>query len=359
MMENHPPLRSRGWYGLLPALPLLLLVLISCRTTSSSSRDASPVPPGNRYARYFELIPGGVVTISPQGEGDRDTLMVPEGGLGRIVCMSSSYIGYLDAIGEARRVCAVSGKGFVSCMEVADDPHVYDVGYDGELDYERILSLRPDVLLTYDVGGVEAPYVSRLRSLGVRVLVLSEHLEQDPLGRSEYVRFFGALTGKVQEADSAFSQVRRNYLSLRRSVAPSSRVKVLINAPYSGLWYIPGADSYMATLIGDAGGEVLGAEEGTSRSGVISVEEAYVLSGEADVWLHPSSCATRKQVMGLNPMFPRFRIPRIYNNTRRMTPAGGNDFYESGAFRCDLILSDLVAIFWGGPASLHYYVEVE
>lgn len=344
---------------------LVVFAAVSCRNIPPSGDGA--LPPGNYYAHFFEVIPGGVVTISPYGDGKRDTLMVPDGGVRKIVCMSSSYIGYLEAIGEVGKVCAVSGKGFISCEDIVSDPEVYDVGYDAELDYERILSLHPDVLLTYNVGEVGAPYIQRLRSLGIRVMVLSEHLEENPLSRSEYVRFFGALTGKAAEADSAFRKVESNYLALRKSVdRDAAPVRVLINAPYSDQWYIPGGDSYMTTLIKDAGGEVLGAREGTAQSSIISLEDAFILSSKADVWLHPSSCRTREQIRSLNPMFTKFDIPFIYNNTRRVTPAGGNDFWESGAFRCDLILSDLVSIISGCTSperavspSFEYYLEVK
>lgn len=41
----------------------------------------------------------------------------------------------------------------------------------------------------------------------------------------------------------------------------------------------------------------------------------------------------------------------IHNNIARMNAAGGNDFWESGAVRPDIILSDLVAIFGTGPSN--------
>ena len=52
-------------------------------------------------------------------------------------------------------------------------------------------------------------------------------------------------------------------------------------------------------------------------------------------------------------------VERIYNNTRRETPAGGNDFWESGCVHPSMILEDLVSIFSGRDTLFHYYVKVD
>lgn len=138
--------------------------------------------------------------------------------------------------------------------------------------------------------------------------------------------------------------------------------KVLVNLPYAGVWYVPGADSYMARLIRDAGGEVLGAERGTAQSGMISLERAYELSCEADFWLNAGNVRSLDELRRENAAFASFPVAapgRVYTNNRRAETGGGNDFWESGAVRPDLILKDLRTIFAGGPEdSLYYYRAV-
>jgi iron complex transport system substrate-binding protein len=125
----------------------------------------------------------------------------------------------------------------------------------------------------------------------------------------------------------------------------------------------------MSRLIRDAGGQVLGAQKG-SVSGVITMEDAYSLSLEADMWLCPGYCRTREQLATLHHLFPHFGplakgLP-IYNNILRATSGGGNDFWESGAVRPDLILKDLRAIFQaykkelsaGTADTLSYFIEL-
>ena len=305
-------------------------------------------PSEMEYAQWFKTLDSATVVVySPYGGAD--TLRGP---MESFVCMSSSYVGYLDAIGATGTVKGVSGLGFIGTPGV----DAVEVGYDAALDYEAILRVNPDLFITYTVSAVEPPYLGKLRELGVRTVILSEHLESHPLARAEYVKLFGALTGRFAEADSVFSCVRDRYLSLVRE---SSGAKVLLNIPYADIWYVPGGDNYMTRLIRDAGGEVLGAVPGRQESSTISVEKAYEYAQEADFWLNTGWCNTRRQLLQANSLFSEFNIPSAWNNTRQTTPGGGNMFWETGPVRPDLVLEDLLAIFDGTEAdSLNYYLRV-
>ena len=307
----------------------MLVLLASCAT------QTRPVAPGGmEYAQWFDLQGDKAIVTSPYGDVT-DTLEVTA-PVRSIVCMSSSYIGFLDALGCDSVATAVSGLAYVSDPEVR--AHAVDVGYDAALDYETILKLRPDLVLTYAVSAAEPPYLQN---------------------RAEYIKFFGLLTGRAAVADSLFADIRDRYLSLvKETDAPQ---KVLVNIPYADQWYIPGGDNYMTRLIQDAGGAVLGAVPGRFESSVISVEKAFELAREADCWLNPGWCATKAQLRSVHPLFADFPVlgKSVWNNTKQSTPGGGNAFWETGPARPDLILQDLRAIFDGTEVPGYYYLELE
>ena len=308
------------------------IFLLSVLVAACSS--PKPLEGDMEYARWFSILDStSVVVFSPSGGAD--TLRGPVQSL---VCMSTSYVGFLDAIGEASVVKGVSGLKFAGTPGL----DAIEVGYDANLDFEAVLKTRPDYLLTYAVGSVEPAYLAKLRELGIKAVVLSEHLENHPLARAEYVKLFGALTGRLHQADSVFSDVRDRYLSL---VQPSVTCKVLVNVPYADSWYIPGGENYMTRLISDAGGEVLGAVPGRDNSSVISLEKAYSFAQEADFWLNTGWCSSLKDMSLIHPVFKDFNFPEVWNNTLLTTPGGGNMFWETGPVRPDLILHDLVRIF--------------
>ena len=348
----------------------------------------------------IETLPEGgcsVISISPF-DGSRDTLEISK-PLNRLIVMSTSYIGFLDAIGEDSVIVGVSGGEYVCDSSVAaglDNGTVTDVGYDASPDYEKIMALKPDLLLTYSVSPVKSQFLSKLESLGIKTFIVNEHLERHPLARAAYVRLFGALTGNMTAADSVLDVVSCNYISLRDSVqnrlgtnnanaSDKNRLnareaeqepgetrmktqkprKILVNIPYKDQWFVPGQESYLTTLFKDAGGEILGAKAGTYVSGQISVEAAYSLSKEADLWMNVGWCQTLEQLLSVNPLFEDFlrniqenAIARsrsdkgrtdaahvVWNDNKRLNAKGGNDFWESGVVRPDILLHDLVGIF--------------
>ncbi len=359
---------------------------------------------------FMNIIPeadGGysLVSISPF-DGSRDTISISQ-PLGRLIVTSTSYIGFLDAVGADSVIVGVSGGEYVCDSSVTaglSNGTVVDIGYDASPDYEKIMALKPDLLLTYSVSPVKSQFFSKLESLGIKTFIVNEHLERHPLARAAYIRLFGALTGNMAAADSVLKIVSENYISLRDSVqgglgandayasdkgelnagdekqgsggtegnTPKPR-KILVNIPYKDQWFIPGQESYLTTLFKDAGGEILGAKSGSSVSGRISVETGYSLSKEADLWMNVGWCQTLEQLLSVNPLFEDFlrNIQRnasaigysgakgcatnpsdtsasvVWNDNNRLNPNGGNDFWESGVVHPDLLLRDLIGIFRG------------
>lgn len=360
--------------------------------------------------QFMNIIPeadGGysLVSISPF-DGSRDTISISQ-PLGRLIVTSTSYIGFLDAVGADSVIVGVSGGEYVCDSSVTaglSNGTVVDIGYDASPDYEKIMALKPDLLLTYSVSPVKSQFFSKLESLGIKTFIVNEHLERHPLARAAYIRLFGALTGNMAAADSVLKVVSENYISLRDSVqgglgandayasdkgelnagdekqgsggtegnTPKPR-KILVNIPYKDQWFVPGQESYLTTLFKDAGGEILGAKAGSSVSGQISIETAYSLSKEADLWMNVGWCQTLEQLLSVNPLFEDFlrNIQRnasaigysgtkgcatnssdtsasvVWNDNNRLNPKGGNDFWESGVVHPDLLLRDLIGIFRG------------
>ncbi|MDD7455174.1 MAG: ABC transporter substrate-binding protein [Bacteroidales bacterium] len=308
------------------------------------------------------------VSISPF-DGSKDTLDISR-PVSKIIAMSTSYVGFLDALGCDSVICGVSGVNYVSSPELRSRS-VADVGYEANPDYEKIMALHPDVLLTYQVSGAKSQFLSKLEALGIPVFVLHEHLESNPLARASYIRFFGALTGKMAAADSILSAVSSKYEALADSVRQNVRPrrKVLVNIPYNDSWFIPGRNNYLSQLVCDAGGEVLGSMGGKATSSSIFIETAYALSKEADLWLNVGWCQSLDQLRGINPLFENMltniqnnaaargydRTSVVWNDNLRLNPRGGNDFWESGVVRPDLVMRDLVGIFGDGGGNETYY----
>lgn len=284
---------------------------------------------------------------APSGFGGQVVKASPQ----RVVCLSSSHLAYIDAVGQIDAVVGVSGGTYVSNHHIAEglaQGNVREIGYDANINYELLAALRPDVVFIYGTTGENGAMSQKLEELRIPYIYISDHTENTPLGKSEWVVAFGEVFDCRQGAEDIFEGIGEKYESLRLSaLAASSKPRVMLNSPYKDVWFVPSRESYVVRLIEDAGGEYVcgGAEGDLSRP--ISGESAYVYLSEADVWLNPNAARTMAALTVENPKFAQTEVVRegrVYNCTARSTASGGSDFWESGALRADVVLADMLAI---------------
>lgn len=308
-----------------------------------------------RHASGFEIkcdadsVPAIVVSNPWQGADNTTMTFRIEKPAERIVAMSSTYVAMLESLGATDRIVGVSGLGFINSEAVnARKNEIADVGYDTNIDFEKIVMLNPDLVLLYGVSGPN-PAEEKLKELGIPYIYLGDYVEESPLGKAEWVVAVGEITGCRDKAVELFNNIADNYNRLKDSYsALTDRPKVMVNAPYNDIWWVPSADNYMARLIADAGGDYIGCDVSGNASQSIDIEKAYMLMTEADVWLNPGQAVSLKQLAGMAPRFtdtPPFTSGAVYNNNLRLSPGGGNDFYESGVMHPDVVLKDLIRLF--------------
>lgn len=273
-----------------------------------------------------------------------------EGEANRIVAMSSTHIAMLDAIGSADKIVGVSGIDYISNPKIlARRDSIGDIGPETHADYELLLSLQPDIVLLYGVNGASG-MEEKLRELGIPYMYVGDYLEQSPLGKAEWLVALSEITGQRDKGVKTFAEIPRRYNALKKRAAEAvgAAPKVMLNTPYNDTWFMPSTDNYSVRLIIDAGGDYIYNKNTGNASAPIDTEEAYLLASQADVWINPGMARSLADVRSMAPKIadtPVFRSGNVFNNNLRSTAAGGNDYYESGIVRPDLVLRDLIKIF--------------
>lgn len=275
---------------------------------------------------------------------------VLEGDAERIVAMSSTHIAMLDAIGEVDRVVGVSGIDYISNPHIqARRDRIGDVGYEGNINYELLLSLDPDLVLLYGVNGASG-MEPKLRELGIPFMYVGDYLEESPLGKAEWMVALSEVVGCRSEGEKVFAEIPVRYNALKQRVAENAldAPSVMLNMPYGDSWFMPSAGSYAVRLIEDAGGDYIYKKNTGNASTPVDMEEAYLLASAADLWLNVGMASTLGEVKAACPKFADtrcFRNGYVYNNNACTNAAGGNDYFESGVVHPELVLRDLIKIF--------------
>lgn len=285
-------------------------------------------------------------------------------GAKRIVCMSSSYIAMLDALGQVNRIVAVSGIDYVSNPYIlAHKDSIKDMG--PEMNYELLLGLKPDIVLLYGIGDAQTAITDKLKELSIPYIYMGEYLEESPLGKAEWMVVLSELTDSREKGIEIFSEIPKRYLSLKALTESVGQCPtVMFNMPWNDSWVMPSTKSYMAQLVADAGAEYIYKENSSNSSTPIGLETAYGLIQKADYWINVGSATSLDELKTVNPKFADAKAVRertVYNNNLRLTPTGGNDYWESAVVHPDMVLRDLIHIFHPElvPDSLYYYRHLE
>ena len=275
---------------------------------------------------------------------------VLQGDAERVVCMSSTHIAMLDAIGAIESVVGVSGKDFITNPYIVANQHtIADVGYDGNMNFELLVAQQPDIVLLYGVTGA-CTMESKLDELGIPYIYVGEYVEEDPLGKAEWLIALAEIVGLRQQGLTYFAELPQRYEQLK-SIAASAHTpapKVMLNTPYADSWFMPSTTSYIARLIADAGGNYIYQQNTSNHSLPIDLEQAALLTTQADIWLHVENINSLDDLRRQLPKFaqmPCVQRGEVYNCDKRRVAGGGNDYWESGVVHPDIILRDLIKIF--------------
>ena len=317
----------------------------------------------NIVYRYL-LVPRGEKI--PEGINDVQIIRTP---VEKIICMSTTYIAMIDFLGETETIKGISGSSLVSNTQVRkmlQKGEIHDVGYDQGLNFEEIIGLKPDLLMTYGVSGNHVSSVHKLENSGVKVVYNAEYLENTPLGKAEWIKFVGAFYGKEELAAQYFDSIANRYNSLK-NLTKSIRHKpsVLTGLPWKESWYVPGGRSFMANFINDAGGRFLWQDNNSRESFPLDLEAVFNKGMQADIWINTGSAGSLNEIADVDDRLANlrpFRNREVFNNNARLNQFGGNDYWESGVIKPQIILEDLIKIFHPDLLSgykLYFYKKLD
>lgn len=361
---------------------ILALALLSCAPKSTEKEALTPLYTP-KYANSFTIgidsLNRKVLTITNPYQSDKPfeqrVYLLTEGQtaptgemaimtpVSKISVLSSSHVAMADAVNCSERIVGVSGVKFLTNETVRSS--AIEIGYDSALNFERIKAAGSEAILLYGIYGEQSAMTTKLTEIGIPYIYIGDYIESTPLGKAEWVVAIAAIFGEQSRGEEYFSALEARYNFLKQSVAQyTSRPKVMLNTPYNDSWFMPSVRSYAVQLIADAGGEYIYPQNTSAESKPISLEQALLLASNADFWLNVGQAATLEQLKAENPKFstvPAVVNHRVYNNTKRTTPNGGSDFWESGSVNADIVLADMIKLLHkDAPTdSLYYYKRLE
>jgi len=352
---------------------ITLLAVAGCKTdTKATQAKAQQVTNAVKYAKGLQIFKYDGITVVRVTEPWPDAkegftyvmqqkgAMVPDSlkqftiipvPLTSVIVTSTTHIPSLEMLGVENTLVGFPGTDYISSEKtraLIDSGKVKEAGANESLNTEVVIDLNPGAVVAFGINSTNKT-LSTLQQSGLKVLYNGDWTEQSPLGKAEWIKFFGALYAKDAEADKLFSKIEKDYndaLALTKSV--TKKPTAMAGAIYQDQWFMPQGGSWGSLFLKDAGANYLWADAEGTGSLSLSLETVLDKAQNADIWIGTSQFTSLKEMTDANPhyaQFKAFKNKQVYSYSVKKGKTGGLIYYEMAPNRPDLVLKDLISIF--------------
>ena len=349
---------------------LLLCLSFGCDVKQRSSSDNNELSGDEtiRYAKGFEITKGeGYTKVDikdPWAKGKllQRYLLVPRDEplpaglpagtvvrvpLRKMVVYTAVHAAMFDELGALDEIAGVCEGRYIKDATLnarIEKGLIWDLGKSTSPNIEKMMELSTEVIIA---SPFEHGSYGSVEKIGIPIIECADYMETDPLGRAEWIKFIGLLTGESRRADSMFQATKTNYLRLKALAENISyRPKLMTELKYGNSWFVSGGESYMAHLFKDAGADYLFAYLPGAGGIPLSFETVLQKAIHADLWM---VLYNREEDMTYRLLqsdftsysrFDPFRNRRIYGCNVNYSL-----YYEEVPLHPDYLLAELIAIF--------------
>lgn len=280
-------------------------------------------------------------------EESLDQLLVP---VHSMVATSTTHIPMIELLEGEKTIIGFPHTKYVSSKKtraLIDNGKIKELGVKASLNTEVLIDLKPELVVGFSMYGNDKSY-HILKKAGIPVILNGDWLEETPLGRAEWIKFFGVLLDKEQEADSIFNTIERDYMAAKEIAKKAKQATILSGAIMSkDIWNLPAGESFVAQYLKDANLNYLWKDSKGKGSLSLSFESVFEKGQSAAYWIAPGYFTTKEQLLNSNQLYTKFdafKNNRIYTPSTKKGATGGVIYYELAPSRPDLVLKDIIKI---------------
>ena len=279
---------------------------------------------------------------------NNQTIQVP---IKEIVVTSTTHIPMVELLNEESSIVGFPHATYISSEKtrtLIDAGKIKEIGKESSLNTEILLDLQPELVVGYSVSSADKS-LTTIKKAGINVIYNGDWLEETPLGRAEWIKFFGVLFDKEKQADSIFKEIENNYLDAKNIALKAARKPTILSGAIMSkdIWNLPAGDSFVAQFLKDANLNYLWKNSKGKGSLSLSFESVFDTGRNADFWIAPGYFSSKEQLLQSNQIyaeFEAFKNDRIFTPSTKKGKTGGVIYYELAPTRPDLVLKDIIKI---------------
>lgn len=247
---------------------------------------------------------------------------------------------YINIPDIKERVKLSDGKASTSDT----DKVIIDCGSSMQPDMERIIALKPEGLLISpfeNSGGY-----GKLDKLHIPIIETADYMETSPLGRAEWMKFYGLLFKSEERSDSLFSSIEKEYLALKAEAAKLPQgLSILTERKMGSVWYVPGGKSTMGILLKDANAKYIFADDTHSGSLAYGPERILSKGTQVDVWAFKYFGGKALSKNDLLAEYEGYKVLKAFNsNSIYQVDTSTQPYFELTNFHPEILLREFIIL---------------
>ena len=247
---------------------------------------------------------------------------------------------YINIPDIKERVKLSDGKASTSDT----DKVIIDCGSSMQPDIERIISLKPEGLFISpfeNSGGY-----GKLDKLHIPIIETADYMETSPLGRAEWMKFYGLLFKSEERSDSLFSSIEKEYMTLKAEAAKLPQgLSILTERKMGSVWYVPGGKSTMGILLKDANAKYIFADDTHSGSLAYGPERILSKGTQIDVWAFKYFGGKALSKSDLLAEYEGYKALKTFNqNSIYQVDTSTQPYFELTSFHPEILLREFIIL---------------
>ena len=232
------------------------------------------------------------------------------------------------------------------------DKVIIDCGSSMQPDIERIIALKPEGLFISpfeNSGGY-----GKLDKLHIPIIETADYMETSPLGRAEWMKFYGLLFKSEERSDSLFSSIEKEYLALKAEAAKLPLgLSILTERKMGSVWYVPGGKSTMGILLKDANAKYIFADDTHSGSLAYGPERILSKGTQIDVWAFKYFGGKALSKNDLLAEYEGYKVLKAFNsNSIYQVDTSTQPYFELTSFHPEILLREFIIL--AHPKATHF-----
>jgi iron complex transport system substrate-binding protein len=296
------------------------------------------IHPEKTSQSYNYFISNDLKTKTPNGFTRLDKKSM------NFMVLYTTHVGMLAQLDQLDKIIATCAGKYIHNQEIRNrlEKHlIQEFESETNIPIEKIISLRPKTII-YSGITTEFAKSKELIRLGIQPIPNFDWKESHPIGRAEWLLFFGYLTGTENQAKKYMKNLELNYNNLKVKASQAKRSpKIIMGSKIGDFWFGPAGQSYAAQILIDANTDYIYKQTKGTGSVEYSLEKVFADSKDSEFWINPGFFSYSLLEMN-NPkanLFSAFQQKKVFCYTHNP-----NKYWELSSIHPDWVLSDLIQI---------------